>query len=439
MTARLSRETDVTYRVLSEEAFPPRKGLVPAFEVHAAHAGSTWRVAVIEENAGAGLRMQPDAGAAAALAAAPAVSRALAQAPTLAALRAALDAAGAADQTRRPAALVVTMDEVAAWCGVAPGTARAWRGMRGFPRPLPAATGDRTWWWPAIRDFIAGNAATLAGDIPLLAVPVPSPPPGRRGPKPQVYVRTEFDMQLLRVMHARQDQHGRPVFTRAQIAGALLHPLPPSVISKHLPRGRGGDPNTLPDPEIARMRELRARLDEDGKPVYSLRDLAEMFDVSDITVSRYCRDIQVGPQPERLPGITITTADGGTLSPEQVRQVLTMWARRNPDGSRQHTREQVAEHFRITPQDVTSVYRHRHLRRATPLQGAAGKQEGKTRRRPARSTGRNGGPAAGPSVSLEFPAAPAASLLPGKESPGPARPRRPAAGPQRRQSRGRPS
>lgn len=412
---------DVAYRVLSEETFPPHRGLVPALEVYAADAGGTWQLTVIEENGGPRLRVQADAAAIAALTAAPAVSSALAQARTLAALRTALDAAGAADETRRPTALVVTIDEVAAWCGVAHSTARTWRGMHRFPQPLPAATGDLTWWWPGIRDFLAGNASALSGDIPLLAVPIPPPPPGRRGRKPGLWVRTEFDMQLIRFMHARRDQHGRPVFTRAQIAASLLHPLPPSAISKHLPRGRGGDPNTLPDPKIARMRELRALLGDNGKPVHSLHDLAERFGVSDITVSRYCRDLEMSPQSDRLPGITIATADGGILTPEQVRQVLIMWARRNGDGARQHTREQVAEHFGITPQDVTAIYRLRHLRRAVPLQGAAGRPEDKTRRLP---------------VSLDFPDAAATSPRPGKENAAHSRPRR-EAGPRKRQGRGR--
>ena len=419
----------VAYRVLSEETFPAHAGLVPAVEVCATDAGITSRFTVLEENGGPGLRIQEDPAAIAALTAAPAVSGALAQARSLVALRAALDAAGAVDETRRPAALVVTMEDVAAWCGIAPSKADAWRGMRGFPPPLPAATRDLTWWWPGIRDFIASNAATLSGDIPLLAAPIPPPPAGRRGRKPQVYVRTEFDMQLIRFMHARRDQHGRPVFTRAQIAASLLHPLPPSVIGRHLPRGRGGDPKTLPDPEIARMRELRAQLDGNGKHVYPLHELAEMFDVSDITVSRYCRDLEVGPQPERLPSITITTADGGTLAPEQVRQVQLMWARRNADGSRQYTPEQVAGRFRITPQDVTAIYRLRHLRRTAPPQGAAGRPDDKTRRLPAPGAARDGRPASGPPPSLDFPDSAAASPRSDKGNTARGRPRRPAAGP----------
>jgi hypothetical protein len=422
--------------VLSEETFPSRTGAVPALAVYAADDGITWQFTVIEEHAGPRLRVQADAAAIAALAAAPAISGAFAQARTLAPLRAALDAAGAADETRRPAALVVTMDDVAAWCGVAHSTASAWRGMRDFPAPLPAATGDLTWWWPGIRDFIAGNASALSADIPLLAAAIPPPPPGKRGRKPQLWVRTEFDMQLIRFMHAHRDQHERPVFTRAQIAASLLHPLPPSAISKHLPRGRGVYLNALPDTKIARMRELRTQRGENGKPAHMLHELAEMFGVSDITVSRYCRDLEVSPQSERLPGITITTADGGILTPEKVRQVLIMWARRNGDGCRQHTREQVAGHFGITPRDVTAIYRLRHLSSTAPLQGATGRPEDKTRRLPAPGTTRNSGPASGLPVSLDFPAA-ATSPRPGKGNTAHGRPPRPAARPQKPQSRGR--
>jgi DNA-binding transcriptional regulator YdaS (Cro superfamily) len=326
---------------------------------------------VTASSGGPGVRVQAAGAAIGALTAAPAVAQALAQAPTLPALRAALDAAGAADRTRRLAALVLTVDDLAVWCGVGPGTANGWRGMPGFPAPVPAGTGGPAWWWPAIRDFIVASAAALAGDIPLLGEPVPAPPPGRRGPRPRMWVRTGFDLRLISVMHARKDQHGRAALTRPQIAASLLYPLPPGALSKHLPRGRGGDLKTLPDPEIARMRELRALRDSGGKPLYSLAELAGLFGVSDITVSRYCRDLAPGPPPARAPGIMITTAAGGTLAPEQVRQVAIMWAERNPDGSRRHTREQVAAHFGITPQDVTAIYRHRHLRRTAPPPGPA--------------------------------------------------------------------
>ena len=49
----------------------------------------------------------------------------------------------------------------------------------------------------------------------------------------------------------------------------------------------------LPEDKIARMRALRAAVGPDGKPVHRLRDLAAVFGVSDITVSRYGRDIPV--------------------------------------------------------------------------------------------------------------------------------------------------
>jgi hypothetical protein len=359
----------ITYRVPGEETFPPRMGQVPAAEVSATgDPGSTWHLTVSEETGGARLLVQGDAAVFAGLAAAPAVADALARARSVSALLAELDAAGAADQTRRPAALMVTMDEVAAWCRVAPGTARAWRGIPGFPGPLPAATGKLTWWWPGIRDFIAANAAALSTDIPLLTAHIPPPPPGRRGPKPRSWVRTEFDMQLIRVLHTRRDEHGRPVLTRAQIAASLLHPLPPAAISRHLPyHGQGGDPRALPDAEIARMRALRARRDSNGRRLYSLRDLADMFDVSDMTVSRYCRDIQLTPPSGRAPRITITTTGGQILTPRQVAQAQAMWARHNPDGSRKHTRKEVAQRFGITPKDVTAIYRLYPLRQGPPL------------------------------------------------------------------------
>ena len=286
----------ITYRVLGQEMFPTGTGQVSAVEVSAAgDGGGAWHLTVSEETGGTRLLVQGDA----ALAAAPAVASALTRARSLPDLLTELTAAGAADQTRRPAALVVTMDDVAAWCRVTPSTARAWPGIPGFPGPLPPAAGEPTWWWPGIRDFIAANTAALAADIPLLTAHIPSPPPGRRGPKPRSWVRTELDMQLIRVLHARCDAHGRPVLTRAQIAASLLHPLPPAVISRYLPRGRGGDPRTLPDAEIARMRELRGRGDGNGRHLYSLEDLAGMFDVSDMTVSRYCRDIQLTPPTPR--------------------------------------------------------------------------------------------------------------------------------------------
>ena len=57
------------------------------------------------------------------------------------------------------------------------------------------------------------------------------------------------------------------------------------------------------------MRELRARGDGNGRHLYSLQDLAGMFDVSEITVSRYCRDI-AAPPAGRGPSITITTTSG---------------------------------------------------------------------------------------------------------------------------------
>lgn len=382
----IPRSLRITYRVLGQEMFPLRTGQVSAAEVSATgDRGSTWHLTVSEETDGTRLLVQGDA----ALAAAPPVANALTRARSLPGLLTELAAAGAADQTRRPAGLVVTMDEVAAWCRVTPGTARAWRGIPGFPEPLPPAAGELTWWWPGIRDFIAANAAALSADIPLLTAHIPSPPPGLRGPKPRSWVRTEFDMQLIRVLHTRCDVHGRPVLTRAQIAASLLHPLPPPVISRYLPHGRGGDPRTLPDAEIARMRELRARDDGNGRHLYSLQDLAGMFDVSDITVSRYCRDIQLTPPAGRGPSITITTTGGQILPPRQVAQVQAMWSRRNPDGSRTHTREEVAQRFGITPKDVTAIYRLYPLRQSRAEQQPSG---------PA---------TAGPARSTDIPSAPA--------------------------------
>lgn len=259
---------------------------------------------------------------------------------------------------------VVTIEDIAGRCGVPDSAAGAWRDRAGFPEPLVTAPAGVWWWWPDVLGWLARNAAGLADDIPRLSARLPAPPPGRRGRKPEMWVRTEFDAHLIAYLYGQADRLGRRRYTMTQVAASLLHPLPAATVSAYLARsgmprrGPGGDRRSLPDDRVAEMRAMRTETSPDGKPRYSLQQLADMFGISNMTASLYCRDIQVRARPGGLQMARgHTLADGRTLAPDEVAQVRVMYAERTPGGQRRHTREEVAAAFGITPTDVTAIYR----------------------------------------------------------------------------------
>ena len=271
---------------------------------------------------------------------------------------------------------VVTIEDIAGRCGVPASAAGAWRDRAGFPEPLVTAPAG-LWWWPDVVGWLARNADGLAGDIPRLSARLPAPPPGRRGRKPEMWVRTEFDAHLIAYLYGQVDRLGRRRYTLTQVAASLLHPLPAATVSAYLARsgmprrGPGGDRRSLPDDRVAEMRAMRTETSPDGKPRYSLQQLADMFGISNMTASLYCRDIQVRARPGGLQMARgHTLADGRTLAPDEVARVRVMHAERTPGGQRRHTREEVAAAFGITPTDVTAIYRSVPSR-ARPATGTA--------------------------------------------------------------------
>lgn len=103
--------------------------------------------------------------------------------------------------------------------------AGAWRDRAGFPEPLLTAPASVRR-WPDVLGWLARNAPSLADDIPRLSARLPAPPPGRRGRKPEMWVRTEFDAYLIAHLYGQVDRVGRRRYTMTQVAASLLHPLP---------------------------------------------------------------------------------------------------------------------------------------------------------------------------------------------------------------------
>lgn len=262
----------------------------------------------------------------------------------------------------RDAVHLVTIGDIAVRCGTDPDTVSRWPALGRFPDPAePAGTGrpEDAWWWPDVLEFIGRHQAGLAADLPLLAAVPPRPLPGWRGGPPGPRILDPFCLQVIRAMRGQVDEQGRARYTARQIAASLPFPVKPSMIYQYAPGpGRGGDLRTLPDEKIAEMRGLRARTRPDGRPEFTLRDLAARFDVSDITVSRYCRDIQPpGGRDRRHGRQQPVDADGRPLDGDQVRRVQAMRAERGPGGARRHTREQVAEACGVTTATVARLER----------------------------------------------------------------------------------
>jgi hypothetical protein len=258
----------------------------------------------------------------------------------------------------RVVANIVTVADIAARCGVSNDTVEEWRsrgwpGGYGFPGPvLPTAAGaGSAWWWPDVWAFIDRNRGELAKAMPLLEAAVPVPLPHRRGAPPGPRILDPFSIGQIRAMRAQVDDQGRPRYTARQIASSLPYPVNVSTIHMHAPapaghQGRlgGRDLRALPPAKVAELRALRA-LTQDGKPVHTLGELAARPGVTNMTVSRYCRDIVVGTTGEsrrRRTPIAVTGDDGQTLTSEQVRQVQALCAERDDEGVHRYTREQIA-------------------------------------------------------------------------------------------------
>jgi transcriptional regulator with XRE-family HTH domain len=263
---------------------------------------------------------------------------------------------------------VVTISDIAARCGVGEDTISRWLTQYQFPDPLiPASAGVETWWWPDIYEFIDLHCAELAEVLPVLPGARAPRPPGKRGREP---VLDPFGLQQVLAMRTQLDDQGRPRYTARQIAASLPYPVDEAVIHVHAPgpggqrRGRGGDLRALPDQQIGRLRALRAKVGPDGKAVHTLRDLAIMFGISDMTASRYCRDIQVNsrasdgrPHITRARRIQPVDAEGNPIADELVRRIQALGAERDSGGTRRYTREEVAEACGVTAAIVTRLER----------------------------------------------------------------------------------
>jgi hypothetical protein len=337
----------LAYRMHGDEALPKAPpGTERQITVYARdrRGQNLWQLRVAEDGSASGLQVHAPAAAIAGLARVPGLLTGLSAAgTTLDGVGAALAALGASDETRRPGPFAVTLPEIAGRCDVPVDTARSWCALPGFPAPMQLAEdGTAQWWWPDVRDFIASSAAALAGDIPLLAEALPPPPRGKRGPIPRNWIRTEFDMRLISYMAVQSDEIGRPRYTRAQIAASLLHPVPAPVVSQYLPsRGRGGDPRELPPAAIARIRALRAEKGPDGEHVYTLQQLADMVGVHPVSIARHCVDLAFPGKVGNVPRTATPAAGGEFMTPSLAEQAEVLYARRDGDGNRLHTLDQL--------------------------------------------------------------------------------------------------
>jgi hypothetical protein len=263
------------------------------------------------------------------------------------------------------AANLVTVTDIAARTGSPEDAAELWVHLPAFPRLLvPEIASGRVWWWPDVREYILSHAAKLPGYVPPAAVkPASRPrPAGKRGADPGPRILTAFDLRVLEAMHGQVDDQERPRFTLEQIAAAMSGNVSAMTIVKYAPAsrrrsGRGGDSRALEPEQIAEMRALRAETTQDEKPRYTLRQLAARFGVSDISASRYCRDIQPGvpvtPRRRRQP----FDADGNPITVEQVERVQAMRAERDGAGAHRYTREQVAEACQVSVATVKRLER----------------------------------------------------------------------------------
>jgi hypothetical protein len=250
------------------------------------------------------------------------------------------------------AANLVTVTDIAVRTGSPEDAAELWVHLPAFPRLLvPEIAGGRVWWWPDVRDYILARAAKLPGYVSPTAVkPASRPrPAGKRGADPGPRILTAFDLRVLEAMHGQVDDQDRPRFTLEQIAAAMSGNVTATTIMHYAPAsrrrsGRGGDSRALEPERIAEMRALRAETTQDEKPRYTLRQLAARFGVSDISASRYCRDIQPGgPVTPRRRRQQPFDAEGHPITVEQVERVQAMRAERDDAGAHRYTREQVAE------------------------------------------------------------------------------------------------
>ena len=171
-------EPAITYRVLGQDMFPLRTVQVSAAEVSAAGDRANLQPHRQRRDRGhmiAGARRRRAGGG-------PGRGECPDAARSLPGLLTEL-AAAATDETRRPAGLVVTIDEVAAGAGSPPAQPGDGAASR-IPLAAAPGRGGAHLVVAGIRDFIAANAAALSADIPLLTAHIPSPPPGLRGPNP---------------------------------------------------------------------------------------------------------------------------------------------------------------------------------------------------------------------------------------------------------------
>jgi transcriptional regulator with XRE-family HTH domain len=248
------------------------------------------------------------------------------------------------------AANLVILSDIAVRTGSPEDAVSEWVTMPGFPQPLIAVgAGARVWWWPDVRKFVLARAAKLPGYVPPGAEfgpPMARPrPKGKRGPNPGPRALSPFDIRQIRAMHAQHDDQARPRFTFRQIAATLPGGVSAMTVHTYVetrrrPPGLGGDARTLPPERIAELRALRAERTADGKFRYTLRELSKRFGVSDMTVSRYCRDI--GPVTRRRRTRPLTDAEGNEITVEQVQRVQAMRAERDGAGLHRYTPEQVA-------------------------------------------------------------------------------------------------
>lgn len=259
---------------------------------------------------------------------------------------------------------LATVTDIAVRAGSPEDAAEQWVTLYSFPRPLiPEAAGGRVWWWPDVRKFILRHAAELAGYIqPADVMPVSRPrPAGKRGRNPGPSVLTAFDIRQLHAMHGQVDDQGRPRFTLEQIAASMSRKATAQTIhlyapARRRPPGLGGDARALEPGQIARLRVLRAEKTPDGKLKYTQRELAAMFGTSDMTVSRYTRDMQLGtPRKRRKQPLD---AEGQPIADELVRRVQAMSAERTGSGEHRYTREQVAGACGVTVATVGRLERN---------------------------------------------------------------------------------
>ena len=264
------------------------------------------------------------------------------------------------------AANLVTVTDIAVRTGSPEDAAELWVRLPAFPRLLvPDIAGGRVWWWPDVREYILSRAAKLPGYVSPAAVkPASRPrPAGKRGADPGPRILTAFDLRVLEAMHGQVDDQDRPRFTLEQIAAAMSGNVTATTIMNYAPAsrrrsGRGGDSRALEPERIAEMRALRAETTQDHKPRYTLRQLAARFGVSDISVSRYCRDIQPGgPVTPRRRRHQPFDAEGNPITVEQVERVQAMRAERNGAGAHRYTREQVAEECLVSVATVKRLER----------------------------------------------------------------------------------